>query len=409
MKAIDGLTGRVVRPGDDDYDSARASWNLLFSHRPLAIVYAQTTPDGGTATLGAGLTQGQAVAALGAVGLAVPTGTEGSVGLVGATLGGGFGLLTRAFGMAADHLLGVEIVVPSADGGATVITADASQHSELLWALRGAGNGAFGVVTSLTFAVHPLTDVTSVTVSWQGLDKLADVFSTWQTTAPLADERLTSQLEIQRDSIVLFAVLVSGGDVEIVRMLAPLLAIGSPEVATSHSSWADTYAEFQIPLADEPANWRFTSQFVTAPFPDEAIAIIEHFVTRAPTAHCNYFTNAFGGAVARTEPVGGSAFAHRDALFYAEPGAGWGARDGSAAVEPLTAACLNWVADFSAALAPFVNGAYSNVPNADAADWATDYWGSGVDRLRAVKTAYDPTEVFSFAQSISPEAQPDEW
>ena len=115
MKALDGLTGRVVRRGDDDYDSARASWNLLFSHRPIAIVYAQVTADvvnavaaarrndvplrvrsGGhslegwstlddglvidvseltsvsidtdnrTATLGSGLTQGQVVAALGA-------------------------------------------------------------------------------------------------------------------------------------------------------------------------------------------------------------------------------------------------------------------------------------------------------------------------------------------------------
>ncbi|GGF15577.1 FAD-binding oxidoreductase [Subtercola lobariae] len=464
MSVLDGLTGRVVVPGDDEYDSARASWNLLFSHRPIAIVYAQVTADvvnavtaarrndvplrvrsgghslegwstlddglvidvselasvsidveGRTATLGAGLTQAQAVAALGAVGLAAPTGTEGSVGLVGATLGGGFGLLTRAFGMASDNLLAAEVVVPC-DGengsDAEVITADASQHSDLLWALRGAGNGSFGVVTSLTFAVHPLADVTSITVTWQGLDDLAAVFEAWQATAPVADERLTSQLEIQRDSIVLFAVLASSDGDDGLRMLAPLIAIGSPEVAMSHASWADTYSEFQIPLDDEPANWKFNSQFVSTPFPAEAIEIIGRFVARAPTAHCNYFTNAFGGAVAHDEPAGGSVFAHRDALFYAEPGAGWGVRGSVApgevlaADDPLMAACLTWVAEFSAALAPFVNGAYSNVPNADAADWATDYWGFGVDRLRAVKTAYDPTDVFSFAQGIAPRRDP---
>ncbi len=71
-----------------------------------------------TATVGAGLNQLEAVTALGKAGFAAPTGTEGTVGLVGATLGGGFGLLTRHFGMASDNLLAAEVVVASDVGGA---------------------------------------------------------------------------------------------------------------------------------------------------------------------------------------------------------------------------------------------------------------------------------------------------
>jgi FAD/FMN-containing dehydrogenase len=459
MTALDGLPGRVVLPGDAGYESARTSWNRLFTHRPAAIVYVQSTQDaveavawaryagmplrvrsGGhclegwstlddglvidvseltsvavdpntrVAVVGAGLTQLAAVEALGESGFAAPTGTEGSVGLVGATLGGGFGLLTRALGMACDNLLNVEIVVASADGGAEAITVDADNHAELLWALRGAGNGSFGVVTSLTYTVHPITRAISVKATWPGLEHLSQVFDVWQRTAPETDERLTSQLELTRDSVVLFAVIASGEPSEdepgidpeqARRMLDPLLSIGDPEVTVTDEPWAKTYREFQIPLDDEPANWKFSSQFVSQPFPSEALEIIGTFLAAAPSGGCNYFTNAFGGAVAHSEPRGGSAFAHRDALFYAEPGAGWGIRGGTpAADDPLTEACLEWVADVAAALARFVQGAYSNVPNADAPDWETDYWGAGAARLRAIKSSYDPTGVFSFEQSI---------
>ena len=103
-----------------------------------------------TATVGAGLNQTEAVTELGKVDLAAPTGTEGSVGLVGATLGGGLGLLTRTFGMACDNLVAAEVVVASTTSGADVITVDETNNADLLWALRGAGNGNFGIVTSLS-------------------------------------------------------------------------------------------------------------------------------------------------------------------------------------------------------------------------------------------------------------------
>ena len=451
------LTGRVVRAGDADYPVANAGWNLLFTHDPAVIVFAQGTQDvvnalawarqndvavrvrsGGhclegwsnvddgividvselksaaidaasnTATVGAGLNQLEAVTALGKAGFAAPTGTEGTVGLVGATLGGGFGLLTRAFGMASDNLMAAEVVVASNDVGAKAIIADEQNNTELLWALRGAGNGNFGIVTSLTYRVYPLTQTIYITATWPGLDDLPGVFEAWQRCAPHTDNRLTSQLEITRDEVQLVGALASGSEAEAVQLLAPILSVGKPTVSMTDANWAETYASFQIPTADEPRNWKFNSQFIYDPFPAAAIELVASFMAKAPAAGCNYFTNAFGGAVTGSEPLGGSAFAHRNALFYAEPGAGWGPRRGDIPAEtageadPLTPKCLAWIAEFSEALAPYVNGAYVNVPNAGMADWETAYWGAGVDRLRAIKAKYDPDNVFHFEQSIPP-------
>ncbi len=451
------LTGRIVRPGDADYPVASAGWNLLFTHEPMVVVFAQETLDVvnalkwarrndidvrvrsgrhclegwsnvdggividvsdmksvtldatvGTVTVGAGLNQLEAVTALGESGFAAPTGTEGTVGLVGATLGGGFGLLTRNFGMASDNLLAAEVVVAPGAGGAQVVVADETTNADLLWALRGAGNGNFGIVTALTYRVHPLRQTVYITATWPGIGALAEVFEAWQRCAPHVDNRLTTQLEIHRDNVMMIAVLASGSEAEAAEMLAPILAVGAPEVSMTNADWAQNYAGFQIPIDREPANWKFTSHFVYEPFPPEAIGVIGSFMAKAPTAKCNYFTNAFGGAVRGSEPSGGSAFAHRDALFYAEPGAAWGARGGAPATEdPLTEACLNWIAAFTEALRPYTDGAYVNVPNAgntnwDRDNWDGDYWGPHVDRLRKIKAKYDPDNVFSFEQSIAP-------
>lgn len=445
------LTGRIVRPGDPQYHEASSGWNLLFTQTPQVVVYPQVTEDivnaltwarqnavslrvrsGGhclegwssvddgividvsemksvsldadsqTVTVGAGLNQLEAVTALGRAGFAAPTGTEGTVGLVGATLGGGFGLLTRYLGMASDNLLAAEIVVADNDQGGEVITVDETSNPDLLWALRGAGNGNFGIVTSLTYRVHPLAQTIYVTATWSGLDDLHAVFDAWQRSAPTTDNRLTSQIEISRDQVQLLGVLAAGAPHEALELLGPILAVGAPEVTASDASWVDTYTAFQIPTDDEPANWKFQSQFISEPFPPEAIDLIYQYIATAPTAECNYFTNAFGGAATHTEPSGGSVFAHRNAIFYAEPGAGWGTRGtGAASADLLTTECLSWVDDFTKALAPYVSGAYSNVPNADMDDWQTAYWGFGVERLKAIKAQYDPTGVFSFEQGLS--------
>lgn len=354
------------------------------------------------ATVGAGLSQLEAVTTLAEQNFAVTTGTEGTVGLSGATLGGGFGFLTRWLGMACDSLIGAEIVVADGDECAKVVKVDLHHNQDLLWALRGAGNGNFGIVTSLTYKVAPLKSVTYVQATWNGIGDLRRIFDTYQRTAPYIDDRLGTQLEIHRNQILLFGVLAEGTPAEAKKLLEPLLSIDSPQVAVQVGNWGDVYAGFQIPTADEPANWKFYSQFTRKPFPSKAIDVIVSFMQDAPTDDSNFFTQAFGGAV-RKSPRGGTAFPHRDALFYSEPGAGWGTRSEEPGVcDPLTPQAQAWIAEFSLALRPYVDGAYVNVPNVGMQDWETAYWGSNFDRLRTIKAEYDPHNVFKYEQSIPP-------
>ncbi|MEU2389607.1 FAD-binding oxidoreductase [Streptomyces sp. NPDC007369] len=445
------LTGRVIRPDDPGYPSAILGWDELFVRHPLVIVYAQNTQDvvnaltwarqhdvavrvrsGGhslegwsnvdngividvseiksvridaaarIATVGAGLTQLEAVTALAAQDLAVTTGSEGRVGIAGATLGGGFGFLTRWLGMACDCLIGAEVVVAAAGKTeAEVVKTDLLENADLLWALRGAGNGNFGIVTSLTYAVAPLSSVTYLQARWEGLGDLHGVFDTWQRTAPFADDRLGTQLEIHRDEALLYAVLAEGSPDEAKEMLAAVLAVGSPEVLVQAGNWGDVYAGFQIPTERDPAYWKFFSQFVTQPFPGEAIGLIASFMRNAPTEASNFFTQAFGGAVGRI-PRDGTAFPHRDALFFAEPGTGWGIRGRAGSGDALTARAQAWIAEFGQALRPYVNGAYANVPNIGMQGWGTAYWGPNFGRLREIKAKYDPHNVFSYEQGIPP-------
>ena len=169
-------------------------------------------------------------------------------------------------------------------------------HSDLLWALRGAGNGNFGIVTSLTYKVAPLKSVAYLQATWEGLDDLHGVFDAWQRTAPFADNRLGTQLEIHPDQILLFGVLAEGSEAEAKKLLAPILSVGNPEVTVQIGSWGDIYAGFQIPTEEEPANWKFFSQFTSEPFPKKAISLIRAFMENAPSEDSNFFTQAFGRA-----------------------------------------------------------------------------------------------------------------
>jgi hypothetical protein len=218
----------------------------------------------------------------------------------------------------------------------------------------------------------------------RGTESATWIFEAYQRTAPYTDDRLGTQFEAHRNQILLFAVLAEGTPAEATKLLAPILSIGSPQVSTQVGNWGDVYSGFQIPVENEPANWKFYSQFAKKPFPTKAIDVISSFVKDAPTDDSNFFVQAFGGAV-RKSPRGGTAFPHRDALFYSEPGVGWGKRSDQPGIcDPLTPQAQAWIAEFSQALRPYVDGAYVNVPNIGVQDWETAYWGSNFSRLRRI-------------------------
>jgi FAD/FMN-containing dehydrogenase len=195
------VRGEVFAPGDDEYSAAHVVWNRARQRRPAVVVRAACIDDvkvalrharaeglpvavrgggyspagmstsdgvvidlrrlhavhvdplGRTAVVAAGATWGAVDAATQRYGYVVPGVALSSIGVTGSTIGGGFGHLRRAYGLACDNLIGADLV--TADGARVVTSGDG--HPELLWGLRG-GGGNFGVVTSLRFRLRPLPE-----------------------------------------------------------------------------------------------------------------------------------------------------------------------------------------------------------------------------------------------------------
>src|SRR5262245_33420704 len=227
------LRGRLIQPGDADYDSARALYNGMIDKRPRMIARVANVADvitcvnfareqglllairgGGhngpglgscndglvidlsamksvrvdpsnrTVRVEPGCTSGDVDHATHAFGLAVPFGIVSTTGVAGLTLGGGTGYLTRKHGLTIDNLIEADVVL--ADG--SFVTANADDHADLFWALRG-GGGNFGVVTSFVFQAHPVSTVYGGPIFWDAKDA-AVVMKTYRDFLPTAPEEL---------------------------------------------------------------------------------------------------------------------------------------------------------------------------------------------------------------------------
>jgi FAD/FMN-containing dehydrogenase len=434
------LTGRLVFPDSPDYESARLLWARQFSTFPLVIVFCQNVQDvvnaigwcrehdvafrarsgrhalegwssldggvvidvsdmnqihvderAGVATVQTGATQGAVVDALGRIGYAIPSGGEESPGIGGVLLGGGIGLLARSMGLACDHLLGVEMVVPSGKQGAQVIKADEHNNADLLWASRGGGGGNFGIATSFTLDIRPISTVTIYEATWDW-QHLGELFSVWQDLAPSADDRLGSVFlasSKEAGTITSYGMFIGSEEARLRDLLQPLLEIGNPEVTIEAIPYLDAFKHFAS--FDPPKNDKFSSVWVYDSLPSEATETVRSFLADAPDAEANIWCLSWGGAVGRI-PTADTAFFHRKARYYIEWDTPW--KDASGEKEALT-----WVERFRVAMGPYVEGSYINVPDRSINDLRT-YYGDNLARLQEVKRKYDPENVFHFEQSI---------
>jgi FAD/FMN-containing dehydrogenase len=441
------LTGRLVVPSSPDYESARLDWARQYNRFPLVIVFCQNTQDvvnalrwcrehnvafrarsgrhalegwsnvdGGVvidvsemnqihvdtdaklATVQTGATQGAVVEALGKLGYAIPTGGEVTPGIAGVTLGGGIGRLTHPMGLACDHLVGLEMVVPSGKQGAEVLQVDEHHHADLLWACRGGGGGNFGIATSFTFKIRPLSTVTIYEATWGAADweHLRELLSVWQELAPDADDRLGSVFfaNSQQDgTIESNGFFIGAEEARLRQLLQPLLAIGTPTVTIQTLPYLEAWLHFALPN-EPPHNDKFSSVFVYDSLPPTAIETVHGFLTDAPQPECNIWCLNWGG-VMRRMPTDATAFFHRRARYYIEWDSPW-----TTTTEEQQA--ITWIERFRVALQPYVKGSYVNVPDLAIHDYGTTYYGDNFARLREVKRKYDPENVFHFEQSIPP-------
>jgi FAD/FMN-containing dehydrogenase len=429
------LDGHVVVPASAGYDAARRLWNTRFDGlRPRAVAYCASIPDvervvrwgrknaihvvprsgghsyagyssgngvvvadvsrlnavtvaGALATVGAGATLGPVYTALAQHGVTIPAGSCPTVGIAGLALGGGVGYASRHLGTTADTLRRVHIV--TADG--QLRRCDATHERDLFWACRGGGGGNFGIVTDLTFATTPVSNVAVYSIEWPW-SQAAQAIAAWQAFAPHAPDALFSVLDLiatgppATTPHVVSAGQYFGPESDLASLLQPLTSVGTPtRVRTQTLSYLDATAHWGS--GDARTAFAAKSDYVDQPLPPAAIAaLVNGVAARQSAGRGAVFLDSHGGAINRV-PKAATAFVHRDALFSIQ----YTAQNGG----------TTWLSQVYAQLRPHVSGsAYQNYVDPQLTTWPHAYYGANLGRLRRIKRAVDPHGFFRFAQSI---------
>jgi FAD/FMN-containing dehydrogenase len=408
------ITGRLglptaIRSGGHSVAGRSSTDGVVLDVTPMGSVAVA----GEVATVGAGVRLGELYDALATQGLTIPAGCGPSVGIAGLTLGGGLGILGRKHGLTCDHLLAAQVVL--ADG--RVVDCDEHHDGGLFWALRGAGGGHFGVVTSLVFRTLPALATTVFHLVWPPAAAAA-VVQAWQAVAPDGPEELDATLRLTAgDGERLPGVEVVGsvldGQADAAELLGELVdRVGADPVHASRRHLphraAKRYLEGLGSVEDrersgpeqppQPSHLYTKSEFFRQPLTGETVAaLIEHLTQElAPGQSREVDFLPWGGAYNRA-PADATAFAHRSERFLVQHLV----QVGADAVPAERGAARDWLARSWALVHPWGSGGvYPNFPDPDLQDWAHAYHGTNYDRLRRVKAAYDPGGYFRFHQSI---------
>ena len=438
------VTGSVLDPDHAEYGAARAVHNGLIDRRPALIVRARSAqdvvaalafarsggfevsvrggghnvagravtdggvmidlaemksvtvdPQQGTATAQGGVTWNELNEAAGAHGLAVTGGAVSTTGIAGYTLGGGLGWLMGKYGLACDNLEAVELVTAAGD----VLQVNAESHPDLLWALRG-GGGNFGVATSFTYRLHPLSTITGGLIA-HPIDAGPDLLRFYRDAVADVSDDLTVFAGLvhapdESGAKLSALVLCHAGDPETAaRELEPFLSFGSPvmtEVGPMPYPQMNTLLDGGYPTGS--LNY-WLSSFAHG-LPDALIdAAFEQFASVPSTMTAILFEH-FHGAVTRVAPTD-TAVPHR------EPG--WNLLIPSVWTDPSTTeANIRWTRETHAALAPHLSARrWLNYLGDDQAEDAVQAaYGPNYSRLREIKRRYDPDNIFHLNHNIAP-------
>ena len=444
--------GELLRPDEDGYDEARTIWNAMIDRRPRLVAQCAGTadvmaavdfarendmlvsvkgaghniagnavnddglmidlsrmrsirvdPDTKTARVEPGATLAELDHEAQAFGLATPVGFNSTTGIAGLTLGGGFGWLSRKYGMTCDNLRSVDIV--TADG--QLRHASEEENADLFWGVRG-GGGNFGIVASFEFDLHEVgPEVLSGLLVYPFSDthKVLEEYRTFAADAP--DDvaawfvfRHAPPLEIvptewHGEKVLIIAAFYAGDIAEGEKALQPLREIGDPivDVIGPHQ-----YAEWQQgfdPLLEPGArNYWKSHNFVE--ITDEMIDTFVEFAETMPTPLSEIAVAQLGGAINRV-PTDATAYPHRDAEFLMNLHTRW--EDPAMDDE-----CIAWTRDLHEAMAPHATGGvYVNfIPEEVGSEQAA--YRENYDRLVEVKSKYDPTNLFRMNQNVTPTA-----
>ncbi|MET9070939.1 FAD-binding oxidoreductase [Streptomyces sp. NPDC004232] len=458
------LDGTLVRPGDAAWKTAHQLYNTRFDTlKPAAVAYVAHADDirttlayahshgirisirngghsyagyssgtgrlildvsrlnrirvsGGQAVVGAGSKLIDVYRALAAKGVTIPAGSCPSVGVSGLVLGGGHGVASRAYGLTCDSL--TQATVITADG--TQVTANASSHSDLFWALRGAGNGNFGVVTELQFRTHAAPQAVTAYLTWPW-SKAAAVLKAWQEWGPTQPDEIWSSLHLECSpgrtpgiSVACFSMGTYGELQNAVDRLAHLAGANASSVTlrrkgyeeameayagcTSFSSDAQCHLPGSTPGRSPQGALGRETYAARSDFFDRSLSaagiqtVLRQIASVRGGAGSIAFT-ALGGAVNRVSPTA-TAFVHRRSRMLAQYIASWGAGASGTTAQ-------SWLTSAHGAMQPYASGAaYQNYTDPTLSNWRKAYYGDAASRLGKVKQSYDPQRFFSYAQGL---------
>ncbi|MET9292145.1 FAD-binding oxidoreductase [Streptomyces sp. NPDC003077] len=463
------LDGRLIRPSDAAYTTARRLYNTRFDGlKPAAVAYVShpadiaeclsfarrydapvairngghsyagwsggngkliidvsalskvSAPSGGTVRIGAGAKLIDVYQGLGRHGVTIPGGSCPSVGVSGLTLGGGHGVVSRAYGLTCDSLVGATLV--TADG--KTVHCDKTREPDLFWALRGAGNGNFGVVTEMRFTTHRAPQAVRAYMTWPW-SKAAAVVRSWQEWGPTQPDEIWSSCHLDARpggtptvSVSVFSLGTYGDLQNAVDRLADraggpgparsvtLKRVGYLDAMEAYAGCATkTSAQCHLPGAVPGKNaagqlaretYAARSDFYDRSLPAAGIQALLGQIESAGRrgVNGNASLTALGGAINRVRP-GDTAFVHRRSRFLAQYLASWRAGGASTAQNA-------WLTQVHGAMRRYASGAaYQNYTDPALKDWKRAYYGSGVGRLEKVKRRYDPQRLFStFPQAL---------
>ncbi|MEV8631236.1 FAD-binding oxidoreductase [Streptosporangium sp. NPDC051023] len=445
-----GLDGKLIRPGDASYDTARRLFNPAFdTARPAGVAYCANPSDvaecvnfarkmkvplavrsgghsyggwstgsgliidvsrmntvsqaAGRATVGAGAKLVDVYDRLAASGVSIPAGSCPTVGVSGLTLGGGIGVVSRKYGLTCDVMESIQIV--TADG--RLLTCDADHNPDLYWASRG-GGGNLGVAVSFGFRTHPTREVTVFFLHWPWA-KAAKALQAWQTWGQAVPDEMWSTMHLSSDGgmDVQIGGLYLGGKAGCERLLDRLTSAIGPVSTTFVKQTSYSHAmmimggcsTLSVSQCHQPGTLpgqtrdgrlsrdNFSGRSHMAYRPlSEAGARALVAQVARPGSH-TVLLDALGGAVGRVRPEA-TAFPHRGALYSVQY---YAHRTGSA----------SWTRNARAAMLPhFGDHAYVNYADPELSGWRTAYYGANADRLARIKAAYDPGRLFRMPQGF---------
>jgi FAD/FMN-containing dehydrogenase len=446
-----GLRGRTLIRDEDGYDMARSIWNGMVDRSPGLIVrchgaadvmhavdfardhdlvvavrggghniagnavcegglmidltpmnFVRVDPAARKAWVGPGATLGDVDRETQAFGLALPTGINSTTGIAGLTLGGGFGWLTRKYGLTIDNLLSADVV--TADG--RLLRASGEENSDLFWAIRG-GGGNFGIVTAFEFKLHQVGPEVLSGLVVHPFENASELLASYREAVNQAPEELTCWVVMRKApplpflpvewhgrEVMIFAMCYAGDLTEGERVTKELRSLGSPiaDVVGPHRL-VDWQSAFDPLLTTGARNYWKSHDFEA--LADGALDVITQAMRTLPSAECEVFIAHVGGAMSRVPPDA-TAFPQRTAHFVMNVHTRWRESKNDNA-------CIQWARDLFKATEPFATGsAYVNFMPEDETDRVEKIYGTNYRRLAEIKGRYDPQNMFRMNQNIRP-------